>query len=64
VSYYGLGLAWYKLGKAELKAESEVRVQVSPRVSSPIKIDVLVASPVPFSPNGSSLPLDFLSPRG
>ncbi len=63
-SFYGLDLAWYKLGTAELKPESEVRLQVSPRVSSPIKVDVLVASPGPFVPNGSSLPLDFLRPGG
>jgi hypothetical protein len=64
ISFYGLGLAWYKLGKATLSQQSEVRLQVSPKVSSPIKIDVLVASPGPFVPNGSSLPLGFLSPGG
>ena len=62
IQFYGLGLAWYKLGTADLKEGSEAQLQVSPKVTSPIKVDVLVASPGPFRPNGARLPLDFLVP--
>lgn len=62
IQFYGLGLAWYKLGTADLKEGSEAQLQVSPKVTSPIKVDVLVASPGQFRPNGARLPLDFLAP--
>jgi hypothetical protein len=64
VSYYGFGLKWYKFGKADLKEGSEVRLQVSPAVTTSIKVDVLVASPGVFRPDGSRLPMDFLAPGG
>ena len=62
VSFYGLDLAWYKFGKVDLKETSEIRLQVSPKVTASIKVDVLVASPGAFRPDGSKLPLDFLTP--
>lgn len=62
ISYYGLGLAWYKLGSAKMSAQTEVRLEVSREVSAPIKVDVLVASPVPFRPDGARLPTDFIAP--
>jgi hypothetical protein len=60
IQYYGLGMAWYRFGKVALKEGSEVRLQVSPKVSAPIKVDVLVASPGAFRPDGSRMPVDFL----
>lgn len=62
VSFYGMGLAWYKLGRATMSAQTEVRLLVSREVSSPIKVDVLVASPTPFSPDGSRMPTNFIGP--
>ena len=62
VSYYGLGLAWYKFGTADFTQQAEVRLVVDPSVSSAIKVDVLVASPRPFRPDGARLPLDFIGP--
>ena len=64
IRYYGQGLAWYRFGRAELKAESDVRLTVTSKVSAPIKVDVLVMSPGPFRPDGPRMPLDFLTPNG
>ena len=62
VSYYGLNLAWYKFGSAELGERTSITVQFDMDVGSTILLDVLVASPVPFFPDGARLPLDFISP--
>ena len=64
VSYYGLNLAWYKFGSVELGERTNVTVEFDTDVGSTIVLDVLVASPVPFSPDGSRLPLDFIGPAG
>ena len=64
VSYYGLNLAWYRFGKAELGERTNVTVEFDTDVGSTIVLDVLVASPVPFTPDGSRLPLDFIGPAG
>ncbi|MCH8979849.1 MAG: hypothetical protein IH945_11500, partial [Armatimonadetes bacterium] len=64
VSYYGLNLAWYKFGSVELAERTNVTVEFDTDVGSTILLDVLVASPVPFSPDGSRLPLDFIGPAG
>jgi hypothetical protein len=62
IQYYGMGLAWYKLGSAKMSDTTEVRLQVKREISEPIKVDVLVASPVPFRPDGGRLPVDFIGP--
>lgn len=64
VSYYGLNLAWYRFGSVELGERTNVTVEFDTDVGSTILLDVLVASPVPFSPDGSRLPLDFIGPAG
>ena len=63
VSYYGLGLAWYKFGSADLSDSADVRIVVDASVDVPIQIDVLVASPTPFVPQGARMPTGFIGPN-
>ncbi|RYG48429.1 hypothetical protein EON79_04470 [bacterium] len=53
VRRYGQGFGWYKLGMTKLAgANSRIRVQVPRPLGGDFAIDVILLTPVPFSPNG------------
>ncbi len=58
-SFYGMGLAWFKLGDVDLNGQSMVSVQTT-RPNVEVAIDVIMVSPKPFRPRGPRPPLDFL----
>ena len=62
IELYGLGFGWYKFGSADIDGDTDIRINVFSAAASPIDIDVLVASPKPFHPDGAEMPLDFLNP--
>lgn len=50
---YGQGFAWYKLGTTKLAGgTSRIRVQVPRPLGGNFAIDVILLTPVPFTPNG------------
>ena len=61
VSFYGLGFAWYKLGSANMPRGSiDVVLRLDAPPSANLALDVIVASPVRFQPDGAWPPADFL----
>lgn len=56
VSPYGEGFAWYRLGDVALTSEaSALEIFLDSRQSLDLDLDVLVASPLPFRPDGLRL---------
>lgn len=61
LSFYGAGLGWYKVGQIELTGQQdEIRLVCPPGLPGTLMIDALVASPTPFTPNGSHPPTAWL----
>ncbi|MCH7902937.1 MAG: hypothetical protein IH944_00035 [Armatimonadetes bacterium] len=61
VSFYGLGFAWYKLGSANMpRGTIDVVLHLDAPPSADLELDVIVASPVRFQPDGPWPPVGFL----
>ncbi len=61
VSYYGDGFAWYRAGTMKMPAgQAKMSLQVEPGAELDIAVDVIVATPSTFAPDGPNMPLDWL----
>ncbi|MBS1708335.1 MAG: hypothetical protein JSS65_06380 [Armatimonadetes bacterium] len=59
VSYYGAGLAWFKVGEVELRTPEKLSIATT-RQGVQIQVDVVMVSPTPFRPRGPRPPVEFI----
>lgn len=60
--FYGYGFKWYRFGSADLRAETELNINFTPKASSKVLIDTIVVSPTAFTPTGGQKPIGFIAP--
>lgn len=58
VSFYSTGYGWYELGQVSLaRGEIELRIDVDASTGADLDLDVILATPDPFRPDGIRRPL-------